>query len=128
MCCVIETISPPDGSPSTSPSFVGIVALWINAERAHRHAKYTISLGPQFQNKGYGTKITKFMVEYGFQYLNLHRISAVIPDGNDAAVAVCKQSGFTDEGRERKARWQNGEWRDNILLGVLVDDWRRPKE
>ncbi|KAF8970124.1 acyl-CoA N-acyltransferase [Flammula alnicola] len=136
MFCIIETIPSPSpiavGEASSSdareimtskPQFVGFTALWGNAERGHRHSDYSIVLMPEFWNKGYGQAITKFMVHYAFLHLNMHRISLVVYEGNERAIAVYKKIGFINEGRQRKARWCNGAWSDIIQMGILMEDW-----
>ncbi len=32
-------------------------------------------------------------------------------------------SGFVEEGRVRKANWFAGQWKDEINMGILVEDW-----
>lgn len=34
-------------------------------------------------------------------------------------------SGFVEEGRQRKAIWRNGGWKDVIIMGLLIDDWAK---
>ncbi|KIM42299.1 hypothetical protein M413DRAFT_444726 [Hebeloma cylindrosporum] len=132
MFCIIETI-PPLQSESTPASvslsqFMGITGLWGRQERGHRHVNYSIVLVPEFWDKGFGTAITKFMVDYAFHHLNMHRVSLEVYEGNDRAAAVYRKYGFVDEGRQRQARWINGEWKDIIHMGILVDEWKKLKK
>ena len=91
--CMIETI------PSTSssagepvlPQFVGIVGLWSLGEKGNRHATFSISLMPQFWSKGYGTEVTKFIVNHAFVQMNMHRISLQVYDGNERAISLYKK-------------------------------------
>jgi hypothetical protein len=32
-------------------------------------------------------------------------------------------SGFVQEGRQRKANWVEGAWKDIIQMGILVEEW-----
>ncbi|MGH3257442.1 MAG: hypothetical protein ACRDOU_18965 [Streptosporangiaceae bacterium] len=34
-------------------------------------------------------------------------------------------AGFVPEGKLRGAAWVNGEWADEVLLGMLATDWER---
>jgi len=95
MFCIIETI-PPSPSESAPPSVhlpqcIGITGLWGRLERGHRHVNYSIVLIPEFWGKGFGTTITKFMVDYAFHHLNMHRISLELYEGNDRAAAVYRK-------------------------------------
>ncbi|KDR72551.1 hypothetical protein GALMADRAFT_73814 [Galerina marginata CBS 339.88] len=140
MFCIIETIPSPcppasasenqgsDLPPAPQPQFVGITGLWAHIERANRHSNYSIVLLPEFWNKGYGKAITKFMVDHAFLHLNMHRISLEVYEGNERAMAVYNKFGFVEEGRQRKANWVNGAWRDIIFMGILAEDWAELKK
>ncbi|KIM42296.1 hypothetical protein M413DRAFT_57698, partial [Hebeloma cylindrosporum] len=99
--------------------FVGFTALWGHVERGHRRADYSIVLLPEFWNKGYGKAITQFMIDYAFLHLNMHRVSLEVYEGNKKAVSIYEKSGFIQEGRQRKANWVNGAWKDIIQMGIL---------
>ncbi|KAK7056751.1 hypothetical protein VNI00_002468 [Paramarasmius palmivorus] len=108
-------------------TFIGFASLHVGPF-VHRDAAYGIGLLPEFWNKGYGTEITKFIVEYAFVSLNVHRVSLNVFGGNEAAIAVYKKLGFTEEGRKRKAIWDHGCWQDNIFMGILDEEWRARKQ
>ncbi|CAA7268476.1 unnamed protein product [Cyclocybe aegerita] len=77
MFCIIETIP-----REAAPEFVGATALWKRGEAGMRHTAFLIVLEKKFWNKGYGKHITKFMVDYAFRHLNMHRISLEVFEGN----------------------------------------------
>ncbi|KAH9477839.1 Spermidine N(1)-acetyltransferase [Psilocybe cubensis] len=130
MFCIIETIpGQPAGTESDSkkqpePEFIGFTGLWGLLERGHRHTNYAIIMQPKFCNKGYGQKITRFMIDHAFVHMNMHRISLEVYEGNDRAINVYRKQGFIEEGRQRKAMWINGGWKDVIHMGILVEEWK----
>jgi RimJ/RimL family protein N-acetyltransferase len=63
------------------------------------------------------------MISFGFQVLDLHRITAAIGPDNTASIAVVKKLGFTREGRLRDHVFTNGAWRDSELYSILVHEW-----
>jgi len=79
MFCIIETIPPPSEFTNLDtpnlPEFVGLTGLWAHGERGNRHTSLSIGLMPQFWGKGYGTEITKFVINHAFTQMNMHRIS-----------------------------------------------------
>ena len=95
MFCIIETIppSPSESAPQSTPlpQFIGITGLWGRLERGHRHVNYSIVLIPEVWGKGFGTAITKFMIDYAFHHLNMHRISLEVYEGNDRAATVYRK-------------------------------------
>jgi len=90
MFCIIETIASPtsESSPSDIPQFVGFTALWANSERGSRNSTFAIALVPRFWSKGYGTEITKFMINHAFVHMNMHRVSLQVYEGNDRAISL----------------------------------------
>ncbi|KAF8899796.1 acyl-CoA N-acyltransferase [Gymnopilus junonius] len=120
--CVAET-KPFESSASDKPEFIGIAALWPDQERGQRHSRYSITLNKKFWGRGYGSEITKFMVDYAFRNLNMHRISLGVIQGNDRALSIYKNCGFVLEGTQRKSNWIDGGWRDVYLMGMLIEDW-----
>lgn len=64
--------------------FVG----WIDiscANPKNRDGMLDIALLPEFWSKGYGTEAVKFVVDYCFNELCLHRVSLGLVDGNEGA-------------------------------------------
>ncbi|KAF9474124.1 hypothetical protein BDN70DRAFT_816212 [Pholiota conissans] len=56
----------------------------------------------------YGTEVTRFMTDYAFQSLNVHRVSLGVFGENERAAGLYRKIGFVEEARRRKARWTNG--------------------
>ncbi|KAF9561404.1 acyl-CoA N-acyltransferase [Agrocybe pediades] len=132
MFCVAETITQPPVIESTEmlnlnnwkePEFVGFSVLWEGSERGMRHSTFSIILARKFWGRGYGKEITRFMVDYAFRNLNMHRISLEVVEGNDRAIRLYQDCGFLLEGRQRKSHWVDGGWRDVFQMGILIDDW-----
>lgn len=40
-------------------------------------------------------------------------------------IGAATRAGFTQEGRLRQAAWVNGEFVDEVILGLLAVDWKR---
>lgn len=80
----IITLKP--GSSVGSP-FVGSVSLSQTSFK-NRDATLTITLAREHWNKGYGTEVLRFVIDYGFKSLALHRISLAVFATNPRATAV----------------------------------------
>ncbi|KAG5638173.1 hypothetical protein H0H81_001470 [Sphagnurus paluster] len=85
-----------------------------------------IGLLPDVWNKGYGAEATRFLVDYAFKDLGVHRVSLGVLENNKGAIEMYKKIGFVEEGRRRKANWLDGVWHDSIYMGILDEDWLRP--
>jgi ribosomal-protein-alanine N-acetyltransferase len=109
-------------TPLGTEQLVGFVRLALDGVAA---GKLGYAIGADHWGNGYASEATALMVEFGFETLQLHRISAAIGPDNSASIAVAARLGMSYEGRIRHHVLTNGQWRDSLLYSVLVDEWRR---
>jgi RimJ/RimL family protein N-acetyltransferase len=76
------------------------------------------------RRKGYGTQALRMLLRFAFAELNLYRLTAAVPEYNEAAIALLRKVGFTEEVRRRKAVERDGRRCDLILFGLLKDEWQ----
>ncbi len=97
-----------------------------NIEPKDRQAVFGIVIGDkELWNKGYGTEAARLMIKYGFEQLNLNRISSNVYDFNLRSQKMHLKVGFKEEGRRRSARFVNGQYRDVLEYGILKEEWTR---
>lgn len=115
---VIEAI----GAESTKP--IGNCGLHqINTK--DRDAVFGIIIGEKdHRSKGYGVEAGRLMIHYGFQQLNLHRISSAAVAFNERSIKLHKKLGFVEEGRLRQAMFKNGRYYDRLEFGLLIEEWK----
>ncbi len=77
----------------------------------------------QYWKKGIGSAAVKTLTDMAFKAYNLHRVFAVIHDGNRASMNCFAQVGFHHEGRLREARYVHGKFIDLHYYAVLEDEW-----
>ena len=75
--------------------------------------------------RGYGTETVELMLGHAFERLGLHRVGLSVFAFNDRAVRAYLKAGFREEGRLRDAVWRDGEWWDEIQMGILEREWRK---
>lgn len=91
-------------------------------------AGFGIAIGEKdYWEKGYGTEATQLLIDYGFRRLNLHRICSSTIEFNKRSIKLHKKIGFQKEGRLRKARFENGQFWDEITFGLLREEWEEKK-
>lgn len=89
-----------------------------------RHAEFGIVIGEaEHRGRGYGTEATGLLLAYAFDTLNLHRVWLRVFGYNVGAAEVYRRCGFVDEGVFRKAHWNNGDWHDEIIMGILAEEY-----
>ena len=76
------------------------------------------------RHKGYGSQALSMLTRFAFAELNLFRVSARIPEYNEAAIALFKKFGFVDEVRRRQALDRDGRRWDLFVFGLLNSDWQ----
>ena len=90
----------------------------------HRTAVLGIVIGEKDAwGKKLGKEAWRLITKYGFETLNLHKITATILDGNKASLACAFASGYEREGVQKEQMYRNGRYYDLILVGVTRSVW-----
>ena len=74
--------------------------------------------------KGYGTQALRMLLRFAFAELNLFRVSAIVAEYNEGALALLKQFGFVQEVCRRKSLERDGRRWDLLVFGLLNEEWR----
>jgi len=103
----------------------GVVAVfWMSPIDHHSRSAEIggIALEP---GKGDGPKGTRALVEYAFSALGLNRLFCTVNANNQYCLKFINNLGFfTPEGRQRQARYINGQFIDLLTFSVLSSDKR----
>ena len=75
------------------------------------------------RSKGYGQQALGRLLDYGFLYLGLERITANTLDINIGAQRSLEKCGFILEGRERRAVYFNAEMHDRLNYAILKEEF-----
>jgi [ribosomal protein S5]-alanine N-acetyltransferase len=90
-----------------------------------RRARFAIGLlSPALQGRGIGRAATMLVLGHAFTAMALHRVDLRVLEFNTGAIACYRACGFVQEGRERESCLLEGEWYDDILMGVLEHEFR----
>ena len=71
------------------------------------------------RGKGYGTLITKAMVEYAFEVLQLHKVTVEVLLGNIPSMKMFKKCGFTIDGCLRDDVYKNDQYYDVLCMSII---------
>lgn len=99
---------------------VGFVRLALGGVRA---AELGYAVHADHWGRGYATDATRTLIDFAFDTLDLHRITAAVGPENAASIAVVRRLGMRYEGRLRDHVHANGAWRDSLLYSVLAPEW-----
>ncbi len=73
--------------------------------------------------KGYGTEVTRLLLNEVFEQLNLHRAEWWTNSENKGSLALANKMGFKEEGRLRDAVFFDNRFHDIIVLGQLKKEY-----
>lgn len=85
--------------------------------------EFGILLGDnESRGKGYGTKCTMTMVNYAFESLKLHKVTAEVLEENKASEAMFKKCGFSVDGILRDHVFKNDKYYNVLAMSILCCD------
>ncbi len=97
-----------------------------NVDLKNRSAVFGIFIGDKnYWGKGYGTDATRTILRYGFEQLGLNRVELWVYDFNPRAIRAYEKAGFRREGVRRQGLYRNGAFHDEIMMGVLREEWEK---
>ena len=110
---VVET----DGHP------VGVVEF-DPIDREAGVAEFAVWIHPDHHRRGYAREAAALMLDYAFDELRMHKVTANAFESNEASQRLFESLGFTREGVGREDAFLDGEHRDTVYYGVLDREWR----
>jgi RimJ/RimL family protein N-acetyltransferase len=103
-------------------ALAGSCVLW-DIDSHNRSAHLGLNLRSAFRGRGLGTDIVRVLCHYGLVVLGLHRLQVDTLTDNHAMIKAAERVGFATEGVNRDAAWVMGEFKDEVVLGLLADEW-----
>ena len=89
-------------------------------DRVHKLADVGIIIGEKsFWGKGFAAEAIKLVVDYAFNKLGLHKLTAGAYSNNIRSIKAFKKAGFSVEGVRKKHYLCNGDYVDGVLLGIV---------
>lgn len=79
------------------------------------------------RSKGIGTEALKLLLEFGFDYLNLHNIDLTVYSFNTGALKCYEKVGFQKYGIRHEVYPLKGKLHDIVLMEILEKDYREGK-
>ncbi len=88
----------------------GVFSFGVAIDRPHR-------------SKGYAEDAVKILLRYGFRERRYQKCNSACAHTNAASIALHKKLGFTEEGRSRRRWFYDGEYHDDVLFGMTVEEF-----
>lgn len=104
-------------------SFVGYFTI-EHIDLKNKNCEFGIVIGENdLHNKGIGTTVLNRMLGKAFSQMGMHRVYAIIQDGNIASEKCFLKSGFILEGKHRESRFINIQYIDILIYSILENEW-----
>ena len=102
---------------------LGTAVLW-GLNQHQRTAHLGLTLVPAARGQGLGREAVGLLCRYAFEVRDLHRLQLETLAGNIAMQRAAEACGFVPEGRLRRNAWVMGERQDELIFGLLAEEWR----
>lgn len=102
---------------------VGDVMVRLKAGEVMSHAEVGWVFHPAHGGRGLATEAARAAVDLAFGPLGCHRVSAQLDPRNTASARLCLRLGMTHEAHLRRDWYEDGEWSDTAVYGLLREEW-----
>jgi RimJ/RimL family protein N-acetyltransferase len=91
-----------------------------------RSLRMAIAIGEKaYWGRGYGREALSLLLDYAFLHRNAHKVWLEVYADNERAIRSYRSVGFVEEGRIRDSDWRDGRYVDELMMGILRDEWEQ---
>lgn len=102
---------------------IGITVL-KNINLINRSAEFAMYIGDKnYRGKGFSKLATKETLRFGFDQLNLNRISLNVLENNKKAIGLYEKLGFKKEGVLRESIYKQGKRYNEYIFSLLKNEF-----
>ena len=109
--------------PKGMATAVGIFQL-RSIESGFVTAEWGFALGSQFWGSGIFAEGARMVVDFAVDVIGTHRLEARASVANGRGNGALRKIGAVQEGILRRSFLRNGMHHDQVLWGIVADDWR----
>lgn len=111
----------------TTGGLIGNCGVRRNSPESHQ-ADMGYELDPKFWGQGYATEAAHTMLDFGFSYMKLRRISAWCIAENVGSARVLEKIGMRLKGRVQEQHYFKGRWWDTLSYAIRYEEWQAKKQ
>lgn len=109
-------------TPDKAPVLVGSSGLYDINHHHQRATWKTLRMDKAHQGMGLAYEASCLLLDYGFNTLNLNKISCDVFPDNQQVIRLLERLGFQVEGRLRQHYFHQGQFKDVIVYGKIRDN------
>jgi [ribosomal protein S5]-alanine N-acetyltransferase len=92
----------------------------------HQRAEIGYAMNAEeHKQKGYMKEAMNVIIPYGFEYLKLNRMEALIHPDNTPSIKLVKHYAFTQEGLLKEHYYSDGQMGDSMLFALLRKEYEQ---
>jgi len=108
-----------DGAASSPLGFISL----IDHHPVHAHAELGLGiLGADARGRGHGGEAIRLVLTHAFRAMGLQRVHLHVFADNPA-LRLYERLGFRVEGTLRRHAFKRGAWRDQVMMGLLREEF-----
>ena len=97
----------------------------MGIDRINRRCTVGIFLGDEEnRNKGYGAEALELLLNYAFNFQNMHHVNLNVFSFNKRAIKCYEKIGFKTCGIRHEVRFLDGKYQDEIEMEILDRDFK----
>jgi len=101
----------------------------MNVNTEAKMAEFGIFIGDKkYWGQGCGTEACRLIVDHGFRKLKLHRVYLRVLAYNIRGIKSYQKVGFKVEGRLKEHIYRDGFYHDEIVMGLLREEYLKLKK
>lgn len=104
---------------------IGQIAYFLVDSKNH-FAEIEYCIGSKFQCRGFATEMTKAIIQYGFEKINLHKVQICTKTINKPSQRVIEKCGFKYEGTLRDYFYMNQQYVGRLYYSLLRSEYESP--
>ncbi len=93
-------------------------------DKVSNKAEIGYDLGSSYWRQGYMSEIFPFLIDYGFEVMDLNRIEALVFKENEKSMALLEKFDFQKEGLHRESYYCKGKYWDEVRFALLKKNWK----
>ena len=109
--------------PRGCTTAVGIFQL-KSLEHGFATAEWGFALGSQFWGTGIFAESARLVVDFAIDVIGANRLEARAAVANGRGNGALRKIGAVQEGVMRRSFFRNGVYHDQVLWGIVAEDWR----
>lgn len=108
-----------------NPVLLGAVGLYDFNYRHQRATWKTLRIPKKYQGLGLAFEASKMLIDYGFNTLNLNKITSDVFPHNESIIKLLAKMGFKEEGRLKQHYFHQGEFKDVLIFSLTREEYRQ---